>query len=87
MEGTIQPQHVLSGLVNRASAPLYWAFFILFAFVALVTRVRTGYLKSKLENQTELPTKDIPILPYYLPFLGHGPSFGWDFDGLLAKAR
>lgn len=86
MEG-MQTQHVLSGLVNRTSASPYWALFILCAFVTLVTRIKTGYLKSKLENQTESPTKDIPILPYYLPYLGHGPSFGWDFDGLLAKAR
>lgn len=87
MEGTSEPQHVLSGLLNRAIASPYWILCILCAFITLATRIKPAYLKSKLENQTETPAKDIPTIPYYLPYVGHAPPFGWDFDGLLAKAR
>lgn len=87
MEAPIQDPRPLSRILSLVSASPYWFFLVLCSLATVLTRIRTGYVKSKLQNQTETPSKDIPILPYWLPYLGHGPAFGWDFDGLLAKGR
>ncbi|KAG0648054.1 hypothetical protein D0Z07_5857 [Hyphodiscus hymeniophilus] len=63
------------------------SLFVVCILVTVVTRIKTGFLKSKLEHIVDTPSKKIPILPYWLPYLDHGPAFGWDFDGLLAKGR
>jgi len=65
----------------------YIAISVLLLAVCVVTRAITGYLYSKAESQDDSSPKDPPILPYWLPFIGHALSFAWSFDTLLSKAR
>ena len=87
MEGSTYHQTILSWGFELVLASPYWSCLFAFALIALMTRIKTGYLRSKLQDQTDTASKAIPILPYWLPYLGHGPAFGWDFDGLLARGR
>jgi hypothetical protein len=62
------------GLTNRALASTFLGFFALCTFICLFTGLRSGYVKSRHENEVDSPTKEIPILPYWLPYLGNAPE-------------
>jgi hypothetical protein len=79
--------HALSRLISHAVYSPYMTFFIICALYCLFTRIWTGYQNSQIQSDSTSPEKGIPIMPYWLQYLGHAPSFGWSFDNLLAKAR
>ncbi len=56
-------------------------------FLLVFMRLRNGIAKAQLQNELGLPQKDIPILAYWLPYIGHGPEFAWSFDNLLSYGR
>ncbi|KAL2073347.1 hypothetical protein VTL71DRAFT_10671 [Oculimacula yallundae] len=87
MEGSLRLHEILSTLKNHVKASPYFTTFVLLSFWVLFTRLRTGIEKSKRQNQTSAPEKNIPILPYWIPFIGHAPEFAWSFDDLLVKGR
>lgn len=78
---------VILGLRNQAKPSPFFTTFILLSIWVLFTRLRTGLEKSTRENQVSTPEKKIPILPYWIPYIGHAPEFAWSFDDLLAKGR
>lgn len=68
------------------SFPISTFFALVFVFL-LTVRVRTGYAKTRLQNETSAAEKEIPILPYWIPYLGQALGFAWDNDTLLTKGR
>tara|TARA_R110002060_G_scaffold50137_1_gene60989 strand:+ start:1258 stop:1644 length:387 start_codon:yes stop_codon:yes gene_type:complete len=78
---------VILGLRNQAKSSPFFTTFILLSIWVLVTRLRTGLEKSKRENQASTSKKKIPVLPYWIPYIGHAPEFAWSFDDLLTKGR
>jgi hypothetical protein len=80
-------QDALSGLVSRVVSAPFIAFFTLSALCCLCLRIWTGYQNSRIQSDSTSSEKEIPILPYWLPYVGHAPSFALSFDNLLIKAR
>lgn len=56
------------------------------ALVCLGTRVRTG-LVNKQQSVSKAEAKEIALLPYWLPWIGHAIQFGMRFQDFLADAR
>ena len=80
-----------SGLSQQLQQPIM-ASRLLFAFItlviiSLVTRVYTGISIKKLKASPENATELIPFYPYWLPIVGHIPSFVYDGAALLDRAR
>lgn len=59
---------------------------LLISLVCLSTRVRTG-IQNKQQSVSKAGPKDIAVLPYWLPWLGHAIQFGTRFQNFLADAR
>ncbi|PVH84582.1 cytochrome P450 [Cadophora sp. DSE1049] len=78
---------VILSLGTQAKSSPYFTTFLLLSLWVLFTRLRTGLEKSKRQNQVSTSEKNIPILPYWIPYIGHAPEFAWSFDDLLAKGR
>ncbi|CZT52280.1 uncharacterized protein RSE6_13578 [Rhynchosporium secalis] len=58
---------------------------ILFAFVSLSYRIRTSSKYSYSQEQDV--TKEPPMLPHWVPWIGHGFSYIFDNAGLFTEAR
>lgn len=56
------------------------------ALVCLGTRVRTGLL-NKQQSVSKAEPKEIALLPYWLPWIGHTIQFGMRYQNFLADAR
>jgi hypothetical protein len=80
-------QDALSGLVGRVMSAPFITFFTISALYCLCLRIWTGYQNSHIQSDSASSEKEIPIMPYWLPYLGHAPSFALSFDNLLIKAR
>jgi hypothetical protein len=78
---------IFHDLLTQAKNAPYLTTFTACSIILLYTRLKSGYLKWKHENEVDAPSKPIPILPYWIPYLGHGPEFGWSFDDLLTRGR
>lgn len=78
---------ILTALLSRALASPLSIFFTLCGLTIFITRTSTGYSKWKQQNQVASPEKAAPILPYWLPYFGHGPAAAWSFTGLLNGGR
>jgi hypothetical protein len=62
-------------------------FVLLFvALICIITRVRTG-IQNKRQSASRTEPKEIAVLPYWLPWLGHAIQFGARFQNFLADAR
>jgi hypothetical protein len=59
---------------------------ILIALTCLFTRVRTG-IQNKKQSASKAEPKEIALLPYWLPWLGHAIPFATRFQNFLADAR
>jgi hypothetical protein len=86
MGASLLIENALSKLASHARYSPFLTFFTICALYCLFTRIWTGYQNSRIQSNTTSPEKEIPIMPCWLPYLGHVPSFGWSFDNLLAKA-
>ena len=64
----------------------YAAIFLLLATVCVVTRIVTGQ-RSNLNSEDLSKPKDVPIVPYFIPWLGSAISFGLRFQDFLADAQ
>jgi hypothetical protein len=75
-----------------SSTPGEWMFsplaliLLSTALICLGTRVRTGLL-NKQQSVSKAEPKEIALLPYWLPWLGHALQFGTRFQDFLADAR
>ncbi|KAL5324197.1 hypothetical protein ACEPPN_008741 [Leptodophora sp. 'Broadleaf-Isolate-01'] len=87
MEASPALPRIISTLKTQAKSSPYLTTFLVLSLWVLFTRLRTGFEKSKRQNQVSAPEKKIPILPYWIPYIGHAPEFAWSFDDLLAKGR
>lgn len=87
MGTSLHTNDILLSLRARAQASPIFSVFLLCSLLVLFTRLRTGYSNSKQQSQVTASQKPIPILPYWLPYIGHAPSFAWSFDDLLTKGR
>ncbi|KAG4428088.1 hypothetical protein IFR05_016428, partial [Cadophora sp. M221] len=87
--GPSQTPHndIISTLITHAKSSPYLTTFLILSLCLLSTRLRTGFEKSKRQNQVSVTEKKIPILPYWIPYIGHAVEFAWSFDDLLAKGR
>jgi hypothetical protein len=56
------------------------------ALVCLGTRVRTGLL-NKQQSVSRAEPKEVAILPYWLPWIGHVIPFGSRFQDFFDDAR
>jgi len=64
----------------------YAAICLLLATVCVVTRIVTGQ-RSNLNSDDISTPKDVPVVPYFVPWLGSAISFGLQFQGFLAEAQ
>ena len=87
MTSPLEMEDAFSRLANYTMYSPYITIFTICALYLVFMRVWTGYLNSQIQNDATSSEKEIPIMPYWLPYLGHAPAMGLDFDGLLAKAR
>lgn len=78
---------VLSGIVAQARAAPFLTAFASLALLVTFTRTWTAYAKSREQQNTGPSEKKVPILPYWIPYIGHAPSFAWSFDDLLTWGR
>ena len=69
-----------------------WDFPMIFAVI--VTSITIIVLATRLLTGTPLngasaggQTKTPPMLPYWIPFLGHLPRFLYSIEGTLAEAK
>jgi TRAP-type C4-dicarboxylate transport system permease small subunit len=87
MDAAPAMQDALSGLVSRVMDSPYTSFFTICALLCLFTRIWTGYQNFRIQSDTTSSEKNVPIMPYWLPYLGHAPAFALSFDNLIAKGR
>ena len=80
------PTLITSLTHHTTSHPILTSLLLIPAFL-LAVRIQTGARNSRIQNETDAEEKDIPILPYWLPYVGHAPQFAWSFDGLLTWGR
>jgi hypothetical protein len=64
----------------------YVAICLLLATVCVVTRIVTGQ-RSNLSSEDVSKPKYVPIVPYFVPWLGSAISFGLRFQDFLAEAQ
>ncbi|KAF8863494.1 cytochrome P450 [Acephala macrosclerotiorum] len=77
----------LSWVAAQAHAAPFLTIFASLALLVTFTRTWTAYAKFREQHNTSPSEKKIPILPYWIPYIGHAPSFAWSFDDLLAWGR
>ena len=78
--------NLLDGIVEYLTRSPLQSIAISIALICLVTRVRTGFQNKRQSASTAEP-KDIAVLPYWVPFLGHAIQFVTRFQDFLAVAR
>jgi hypothetical protein len=54
--------------------------------ICLITRIRTG-IQNRRQLASRAEPKDIALLPYWIPYVGHAIQFVTRFQGFLADAR
>jgi hypothetical protein len=54
--------------------------------ICVVTRLITEF-QSRPRGISEGRPRPVRTVPYWLPWLGHGPAFAWDHVDLLQKSR
>ncbi|PWY79798.1 cytochrome P450 [Aspergillus eucalypticola CBS 122712] len=54
--------------------------------ICVVTRLITEY-QSRSRGVSEGRPRPVRTVPYWLPWLGHGPAFAWDHVDLIQKSR
>lgn len=64
----------------------YIAILSTCAFLILLTRIITGYLNYQKECDAER-SKKIPIIPYWLPYIGHAFDLLRSPDDLATRGR
>ena|SRR5947209_3090790 len=64
----------------------YAAICLLLATVCVVTRIITGQ-RSILNSEDFSKPKDVPAVPYFVPWLGSAISFGLRFQDFLAETQ
>ena len=62
------------------------SILVLIALVCLFTRVRTG-IQNRQQSVSKSEAKEIAVLPYWLPWLGHVIQFGTRFQTYLVDVR
>lgn len=86
--GEISPlRAVLLGVGAQARAAPFLTVFVSLTILLVFTRIWTAFAKIRQQQNTSPSEKPIPILPYWIPYIGHAPSFAWSFDDLLAWGR
>jgi hypothetical protein len=65
---------------------IYVAICLLVATVCVVTRIVTSQ-RCNLNSEDVSKPKDVPIVPYFAPWLGSAISFGLRFHDFLADAQ
>jgi hypothetical protein len=78
---------LLTSLTTQTTTHPLLTSLLLIPAILLAVRIQTGARKTRLENETDTEEKDVPILPYWLPYVGHAPAFAWSFDGILTWGR
>ncbi len=53
-------------------------FLMSLVFSLLLSTYLVTWSRYKLASHDKKKGKDAPMLPYWVPFLGHGPSFAWN---------
>lgn len=53
-------------------------FLISLVFSILISTYLVTWCRYQLASLDRKSGKDAPMLPYWLPFLGHGPGFAWN---------
>jgi hypothetical protein len=81
------PDNFIRALVTQAFNWPVSTLFGLCALLVVAVRVRTGQAQSRRQSETSAAEKEIQILPYWLPYIGHAPEVAWSLPGLLAKGR
>lgn len=56
------------------SSPI-WTSLTLIFLLLLAVRLRTGYAKTKIHDEITAGEKEIPILPYWVPYIRHTVKF------------
>ena len=74
------------GISPGSYSATYAAICLLLATVCVVTRIVTGQ-RSNLNSEDVSKPKDVPIVPYFVPWLGSALSFGLRFQDFLADAQ
>jgi hypothetical protein len=55
--------------------------------VIVLTRVTTSRAHARIQAETTTEEKPVPVLPYWLPYVGHALQFAWSFDDLATWGR
>lgn len=87
MEKSSHTRAYLLELTNYVRTYPFLTIFMSFTFVLVFTRIWTGIVKVRQQNNTGPLEKKVPILPYWIPYVGHVISFAWSFDDMLAFRR
>ena len=87
MEGASEMKSYFRDLKGYAKGSPLFTLFASCALLLVLTRLWTGLMKARLQNKTGPPEKSVPVLPYWLPYIGHALSFAWSFDDTLAWGR
>jgi hypothetical protein len=64
----------------------YAAICLFLVTVCVVTRIVTGQ-RSNLNSEDVSKPKDVPVVPYFVPWLGSAIPFGFRFQDFLAEAQ
>jgi hypothetical protein len=64
----------------------YAAICLFLATVCIVTRIVTGQ-RSNLNSEDDSKPKDVPDVPYFVPWLGSAIPFGLRFQDFLSEAQ
>jgi hypothetical protein len=78
---------LLTSLSHHISSHPILTSLLVVPAILLAVRIQTGSRKTRVQNETDAEEKDIPILPYWLPYVGHAVQFAWSFDELLTWGR
>ncbi|KUJ18102.1 cytochrome P450 [Mollisia scopiformis] len=87
MDNTLHQRSYLLELTNYARTAPFLTASASCALFLILTRLWTGFVKARRQSNTGPPEKQVPILPYWLPYVGHAISFAWSFDDMLAYGR
>ena len=64
----------------------YAAICLFLVTVCVVTRIVTGQ-RSNLNSEDVSKPKDVPVVPFFVPWLGSAIPFGFRFQDFLAEAQ
>ena len=75
-------------LVRDGLASIGWpTLAAILVSICVATRLITGF-QSRLRGTPEAGhPRPVRTVPYWLPWLGHGPAFAWDHVSLIQKSR